>query len=335
MENSEERVLFEVQAEDLIEFKRLDQFLVSRLETMSRSLVKKLFEKDQIKISSPSPWKVELKKMPPVGSCIEVCIPPPELADLLPENIPLDILFEDEYLLVINKPAGMVVHPGAGNWQGTLVNAILYHCKDLQGIGGVERPGIVHRLDKGTSGVMVVAKEQKTHEALVDLFARHDIERRYEALSLYKGDRLEGTIKSQIGRSQRDRQKMSSHCRHGKTAITHYKVLERFTHFSHMELRLETGRTHQIRVHLAEIMNGPVLMDPQYGNPVRHIRLLKTELAEKVGDYPYPFLHAKVLGFVHPITKQEMYFEQKAPDLFQEIIEKSRTAHKGDIDEEI
>lgn len=302
---------------DRQEFKRLDQFLAERIPTLSRSTIKRLFEEDQISISPEQ--KLELKKMPAAGSIISVELPPPIPTDLIAEDIPLEVLFEDSHLIIINKPAGLVVHPAPGHYTGTLVNAILYRCPDLKGIGSEKRPGIVHRLDMGTSGVMVVAKDQETHEGLVKLFSTHDIERKYEALCFGTPKSLSGKIETSIGRHPQNRLKMHAGVKDGKRAVTFYKVLNTSEKISHVELKLETGRTHQIRVHLSQMLHTPVLCDPLYSDFSGHLKRLPANISEMIKDYPYQMLHAKVLGFIHPITKQELRFEAKPPALFQKV----------------
>ncbi len=302
---------------DRDEFKRLDVFLAARLPQFSRSTIKRIFEDEEIS----STIKLSLNKMPPSGTVIEVEVPPPVPTDLVAENIPLEILFEDEHLLIINKPAGLVVHPAPGHYTGTLVNAVLYHCPDLKGIGSEKRPGIVHRLDMGTSGVMVVAKEQKTHEGLVGLFSTHDIERKYEALVIGGPRDLSGKIETTIGRHPQNRLKMAVNVKNGKRALTHYKVLERFENCSHVELQLETGRTHQIRVHLTSILQTPILCDPLYGAGSSHLQKLPEAIRNKLKDYPFQLLHAKILGFKHPITGEMLHFTSPPPPIFQDVLE--------------
>ena len=309
---------FKVTAKDLADHKRLDSWLSQKIPELSRSLIKKLFE--QGSVSSDSDIKIELKKMPPEGTIINFEVPPPKDVNITPENIPLEILFEDENLLIINKEAGMVVHPAPGNYTGTLVNAVLYHCPNLKGIGNEKRPGIVHRLDKGTSGIMVVAKSQKCHEKLVEIFQRHDIDRKYEAIILGTRFELEQTIESNIGRSPYNRLKMSTNSKNGKHAITHFKTLNIFKNFSHVELKLETGRTHQIRVHLSEILNCPILNDSLYGREKEEQYFLTSEMKSILKNYEYPFLHAKILGFTHPITGEKLYFEKEPPEIFQKVL---------------
>jgi len=293
-------------------FKRLDVFLAQKLPQFSRSTIKRLFEDEQI---SSEVVTLSLNKMPPAGSLIEIEVPPPVPTDLIAEDIELEVLFEDSHLIIVNKPAGLVVHPAPGHYTGTLVNAILFRCPDLKGIGSEKRPGIVHRLDMGTSGVMVVAKDQKTHEGLVTLFSTHDIHRRYEALVVGTPKNQNGLISTLIGRHPTNRLKMSTQVKHGKKAITHYKVLKNFEKVTHMELELETGRTHQIRVHLSQILQTPILCDPLYGS-----KIIPVTLKDLLEDYPHQLLHARELGFIHPITKEKLHFEAKAPNIFQETI---------------
>ena len=307
-----------VTAEDREAFKRLDLYLVSKLPQFSRSTLKRLFEDEEI---SSSQLTLHLNKMPPVGTVIEIEVPPPIPTDLIAENIPLDIMFEDEHLLIVNKPAGLVVHPAPGHYTGTLVNAVLFHCPDLKGIGAEKRPGIVHRLDMGTSGVMVVAKTQKTHEALVTLFSTHDIERKYEALVVGCPKDLSGTISTTIGRHPANRLKMMANVKNGKKAVTHYKVLKNLGPATHLELRLETGRTHQIRVHAAQLLHTPVICDPLYGAGDLHLRKLPEEIRQRLQDYPYQLLHAKELGFIHPITGVKLHFTAPPPLIFQQTLE--------------
>lgn len=315
-----------ITSEDRETFKRLDQFLAEKAAGFSRTFLKNLFLKEQIVVSDDSPVQcnLELKKMPPVGTIVQILVPPMLPSTALPENIPLEILYEDEHLVFVNKPAGLVTHPAPGNYTGTLVNAILYHCKDIQGIGDQKRPGIVHRLDKGTSGIMVIAKTQACHEGLVLLFSSHDIERCYEALVMKNRCQSYGTIESNIDRDPHNRLKMKTNTTRGKKAITHYKVLEMFEKHFHMEYKLETGRTHQIRVHTSEILRMPIIGDLTYGSPNEQMMKLGSEFKELFNGYPYPLLHAKTLGLIHPITKEKLRFEVPPPPLFQSILDFSR-----------
>lgn len=306
-----------VTAEDREQFKRLDVYLTAKLTQFSRSTIKRLFDDEEITSETIS---LSLNKMPPAGTVIEIEVPPPIPSGLLAENIPLNILFEDAHLIIINKPAGLVVHPAPGHYTGTLVNAILYHCPDLKGIGAEKRPGIVHRLDMGTSGVMVVAKDQATHEGLVTLFSTHDIDRKYEALIIGNPNGSTGMITTTIGRHPTNRLKMIANPKVGKKAVTHFKVLKRYEVCTHIELKLETGRTHQIRVHMAQMLKCPVICDSLYGTGPNHLNKLSEEIRNLLKDYPYQLLHAKELGFVHPITKEKLHFSAPPPEIFQSVI---------------
>ena len=316
MSDQNSKFVIKITQEDHDEFTRLDQVLASKLE-QSRSFLKELFKKGSI----TSNVKIELKKMPAVGTEVLIDIPPPRESTAKAEDIPLKILFEDEHLAIVVKPVGMVTHPAPGNYTGTLVNAILHHCKDIQGVGDEKRPGIVHRLDKGTSGVMVVAKNQKCHEELVKLFQAHDIDRYYECISVSTKLAPEGRLESTIGRHPNNRLKMAVNVRTGKNSITNYKVLKYYQNLSHVELKLETGRTHQIRVHLSQLLNAPILMDPLYGVPKNDLLRVDNRLRAIIKDYEHPFLHAKILGFTHPITKEKLYFEEPPPPIFQEVLD--------------
>lgn len=307
--------------EEAENYKRLDQFLSDKTE-MSRSQIKQLFESNSV----TSNVNLKLNKIPKLkaGETLEIVIekPDPIPSTAEPEDIPLDILFEDEYLLFVNKPAGMVVHPAPGNYSGTLVNALLFHCPDLKGIGGVQRPGIVHRLDKGTSGVMIVAKQQKTHEKLVNIFSEHNIKREYEALTLYKGKIERGKLESLIARHPKNRLKMTTRVHDGKTAITFYELLKRSGDLAHFKVTLETGRTHQIRVHFSELLNAPLLNDELYGNPAQQRMRLEEPIQKIIGEYEFPFLHAKTLGLTHPITGQDYEFTVPPPGPFSLVLER-------------
>ncbi len=244
------------------------------------------------------------------GDIVNVILPESKALEVIPENIPLDILYEDDDLLVVNKPKGMVVHPAPGHIDGTLVNALLWHCSDsLSGINGIKRPGIVHRIDKDTSGLLVVAKNDAAHLSLTSQFAEHSMERQYQAVchGVFKED--SGTIDRPIGRDGKDRKKFSCNAKNGKHAVTHYELIQNFDRFSHLSLNLETGRTHQIRVHLASIGH-PVAGDVLYGP--------KSTPRELEGQC----LHAKTLGFVHPSTGEFMRFESDLPDYFVSYLNK-------------
>lgn len=287
--------------------KRIDAFLSDKLENITRSTIQKLLTNGNITVNS----KV-VSKSYKLSENDEIVILLPENTeiDVEPENIPLEIVFEDEYLLVVNKPKGMVVHPAAGNFSGTLVNALLYHCKgQLSGINGVNRPGIVHRIDKDTSGLLVVAKGDAAHNGLAEQFAEHSIKREYQAIVYGNIKRENGTVDAPIGRHPVHRKQMAITSTNSKRAVTHFEVIERLNGFTHIKCNLETGRTHQIRVHMASLGHG-IAGDEVYG-PKKVIRELNGQC-----------LHAKVLGFTHPITKQELIFDSELPEYFTQFIKK-------------
>jgi len=284
---------------------RLDQFLHRELSGHSRAFLQKLIEQGNAhvngRLAKPS-YKVR------AGDEIRVEIPPPRPAEAQPEDIPLDVLFEDDDLVVLNKPAGLVVHPAAGNQEHTLVNALLHHCRGgLAGIGGVERPGIVHRLDKGTSGCIVVAKTDFAHQALVAQFKSRGVKKIYRAVCAGKFERPSGRIETVIGRSERDRKRMSVRVARGRQAVTDYRVLKQFAEFALVELHIHTGRTHQIRVHMAHIGH-PVLGDTTYG---RKFEIRNSRFEFWGGRL---MLHAYKLGFTHPRTEKFMEFTAPMPE---------------------
>jgi len=290
---------------------RLDAFLPS-VTSLSRSRAVQLISSGLVTVNGRT---VNKKHLLAQGDRVEIILPPDDEIDAVPENIPLDVVFEDEHIIVINKPQNMVVHPAPGNPSGTLVNALLYHCKDsLSGINGKLRPGIVHRIDKDTSGLIVAAKNDASHNALAEMFRTHNFTRKYQAI-LYgapKEDR--GIVHLAIGRSKKDRKKMAFYppgAPNTKDAITGFEVLERFPSYSHVELTLETGRTHQIRVHMLSL-GCPVLGDPLYAPGRKSFGL--------VGQC----LHAKTLHFTHPITKRELHFDQALPPYFEETLDQIR-----------
>lgn len=291
---------------------RLDRFLSEKL-SISRSRVVQLIEDGCVLVNGGK--KNKNYRLSPEDE-ISVKMPDDREIDALPENIPLDIVYEDRDIIIVNKPQNMVVHPAPGNPSGTLVNALLYHCKgSLSGINGKLRPGIVHRIDKDTSGLLIVAKNDASHNALSEMFKDHSFTRQYHAL-LYGAPREdEGTVSLAIGRSKKDRKKMMyypSGTPNTKEAKTHYKVLQRFENYSYVELTLETGRTHQIRVHMLSL-GCPVVGDPLYAPGRKNFDL--------IGQC----LHAKNIGFFHPISGEKMFFDSSLPQYFIETLEKVKT----------
>lgn len=286
---------------------RIDVFVSENFDDISRSGVQKLIEQGHITVNEKnikSNYKLRNKDI------IKVEIPEPVEIEILPEDIPLDILYEDNDVIVINKPQGMVVHPAPGHYSGTLVNALMYHCKgELSGINGVMRPGIVHRIDKDTSGVIMAAKNNMAHQSLALQLAEHSITRKYNAIVFNKLKEDEGTIDAPIGRHPEDRKKMCVRDKNSRHAVTHYRVIEHLGKYDLIEAQLETGRTHQIRVHMSYIGH-PLLGDEVYGKR-------KQPFSTK-GQV----LHARVLGFVHPRTGEYMEFESELPEYFKKLIEK-------------
>lgn len=277
--------------------KRIDVFICEQYSNITRSFVHKLFIKKMIFVNSKVVNKhYKLKN----NDFVKIIFPEPEKLDVVAENIPLNIVYEDDQVIVVNKPKGMVVHPAPGHYDGgTLVNALMWHCKDsLSNIGGILRPGIVHRIDKDTSGLLVVAKTNFAHINLSDQIKKHSMDRIYEAVVYGNFDTFEGTINFPIGRSERDRKKMCVNFKNGKEAVTHYNVVETLNGFSYLKLKLETGRTHQIRVHMSHIGH-PLAGDSVYG-PKSCIKRLEGQC-----------LHAKILGFCHPTLKKRMYFDSE------------------------
>ncbi len=282
---------------------RIDKYISGNTENLTRSAIQNLIEKGKITVNGKAVSKnYKLRD----GDNIEIEIPEPEILDVKPENIPLDIIYEDSDLLVVNKPKGMVVHPAHGNYNGTLVNALLYHCKDsLSGINGVIRPGIVHRIDKNTSGLLIVAKNDISHVKLSEQIKAHSFTREYEAIACGYFKEKSGTVDAPIGRHHTDRKKMCVTYENSKNAVTHYEVIKQYGGYAHVRLKLETGRTHQIRVHLSYI-NHPVLGDDVYGKPYKGI--------------DGQCLHAKKIGFIHPSTGEYMEFSSGLPEYFQKIL---------------
>lgn len=299
-----------LQAEEFVG-ERIDKFLSCRLEEVSRSYIQKLIKEGHVSVNG-KPVKANYK----LGADDEICLEIPEAKepDILPEDIPLDILYEDQDILVVNKPKGMVVHPAAGHYSGTLVNALMYHCKDsLSGINGVMRPGIVHRIDMDTTGSLLVCKNDEAHRILAEQLKEHTIRREYHAIVYGNLKDDVGTIDAPIGRHPVDRKKMSINHKNGKRAVTHYEVLERFGNFTYIRCRLETGRTHQIRVHMASLHH-PLLGDEVYGPSS------KPPFSGLKGQV----LHAKILGIHHPSTGEYMEFDAPLPEYFVDLLQKLR-----------
>lgn len=286
---------------------RVDSWLAEQLDGLTRSAVQNLLA-EQAVCCNGKPLKKNYKLIG--DECITVTLPALREVDLLPENIPLDVVYEDNDLIVVNKPRGMVVHPAPGNWSGTLVNALMYHCGDsLSGINGEHRPGIVHRIDKDTSGLLVVAKNDVAHQSLAAQIAAHTAFRGYQAIVVGSPREDSGTIDKPIARHKTDRKKMAI-IEGGREAVTHYTVIRRFKGYTHMAFQLETGRTHQIRVHMASVGH-PIIGDPVYG-------LKKDRFADIGGQC----LHAAELTLCHPATGQQMHFMAPLPDYFVQILEK-------------
>jgi len=289
---------------------RIDRYLSDQCQDISRSYLQKLL-KEQSVLVEEKPVKSNYKVN--AGDRISLTLPELREPEILPEEIPLDIVYEDKDIILINKPKGMVVHPAAGHYSGTLVNGLMSHCRsELSGINGVMRPGIVHRIDMDTTGVLIVCKNDMAHNSISEQLKEHSITRRYAAIvhGVLKED--EGTINAPIGHHPIDRKKMSINEKNGREAITHYRALERFKQFTYIECQLETGRTHQIRVHMASIGH-PLLGDSVYGPAKCPFRLNGQTL------------HAGVLGIIHPRTGEYMEFTAPLPDYFEELLRKLRT----------
>ncbi len=288
---------------------RLDRFLAGQLPELSRSYIQKLVRENASVNGKKASKPGEMIKG---GDLVALTVPAPEMLDIQPQKMDLNIVYEDGDVLIVNKPKDMVVHPSAGHPDHTLVNGLLYHCKDdLSSINGVMRPGIVHRIDKDTTGLLIVCKNDKAHQSIADQLKVHSITRKYHAIVYNNLKDDTGTVDAPIGRHPTDRKKMAVNYKNGKDAVTHYKVLERFGKFTYIECSLETGRTHQIRVHMASIGH-PLLGDNVYG-PAKQPYKLQGQV-----------LHAKVFGFIHPSTGEYLEFDSQLPDYFEELLEKLR-----------
>lgn len=287
---------------------RIDRYLADNFEDKSRSYLQKLIKDGQVKVNGKA---VKANYRLVFDDRVEIYMPKIKEPDIEPENIPLEILYEDKDVLLINKPKQMVVHPAAGHYSGTLVNAIMYHCgSELSGINGVMRPGIVHRIDMDTTGSLVICKNDMSHQKLSEQLKKHSINRIYEAIVHGNIKEDEGTVNAPIGRHPTDRKKMSIHAKNGREAITHYKVLERFGNYTYIQCKLETGRTHQIRVHMSSIGH-PLVGDIVYGPA-------KCPFSNLQGQT----LHAKTLGFIHPSTNEYLEVNAPLPDYFVTLLNK-------------
>lgn len=297
---------YEVTAEE--DGLRLDQYIAGRCMDLSRSYIQKLIKESRVTINKNIQTKT--KTAVQESDIVNVFLPDPKELEIKPQDIPLDILYEDNDVLVVNKPKGMVVHPAPGHYEGTLVNAVLYHCRDnLSGINGVLRPGIVHRIDKDTTGALIVCKNDKAHQKIADQLRAHTITRSYRAIVYNNFSEDEGMINAPIGRHPTNRKKRMVTEKNSKEAITHYKVLDHLNHkFNYIECRLETGRTHQIRVHMSHIGH-PLLGDEVYG-PVN----------SKFKNLQGQTLHAATIGFIHPTTEEYMEFSAPLPDYFEKLL---------------
>ena len=287
---------------------RLDQYIAGRCMDLSRSYIQKLIKESRVTINKNI--QTQTKTAVQESDIVNVSLPDPKELEIKPQDIPLDILYEDNDVLVVNKPKGMVVHPAPGHYEDTLVNAVLYHCRDnLSGINGVLRPGIVHRIDKDTTGALIVCKNDKAHQKIADQLRAHTITRSYRAIVYNNFSEDEGMINAPIGRHPTNRKKRMVTEKNSKEAITHYKVLDHLNHkFNYIECRLETGRTHQIRVHMSHIGH-PLLGDEVYGPANSKFKNLQGQT-----------LHAATLGFIHPTTEEYMEFSAPLPDYFEKLL---------------
>ena len=307
--------------------KRLDQLLSTLDEIVSRTQAQRLLKSGNVLLNGKAEMSPSRKVR--TGQEIMLTIPPPESTEVISEAGELDILFEDEHLIVINKAAGVVVHPSAGHHSGTLVNYLLHHCQDLSGIGGVLRPGIVHRLDKDTSGILVVAKTDDAHQNLSEQFKEHSVKRQYQTMVWGVPEKEHGVINAALRRHPVRRKDMSivenenpeeSEREKGKYAVTHWRVLQRFEFSALFACRLETGRTHQIRVHLTSIGH-PVIGDPQYGkSPLKRLPSVSAELSQTIANFSRQALHAEILGFKHPSSSEWVEYSAAIPDDFQKLL---------------
>lgn len=297
---------------------RLDVFISRKCPILSRSQVKKLIDDGEIRVNESGVSKSGLKLRS--GDVVAFTMREAQPSTVMAQDIPLNILYEDRHLLVIDKPAGMVIHPAPGHREGTLVNAILHRCDDLSGIGGVIRPGIVHRLDKETSGVLLVAKNDETHRHLSDQFKAHQVKKTYKALVFGSPGEDEGVIELPVGRHPEDRKKMSTKSRRGKDAVTRWRVVRRYGEVTLLDVDIETGRTHQIRVHLSNLGH-PVVGDRVYGGLGRLKSVKDAALRSRLSVLPRQALHAWRIGFNHPMENREMEFTAPLPEDMQNLLD--------------
>lgn len=289
-----------------LEGERIDKCISSYMDSLSRSYIQKII-KDGKAYVNDSPVKSNYRVR--IEDRVRFLIPDCEEPDIPPQNIPLDILYEDKDILIVNKPKNMVVHPAPGHYENTLVNAVMYHCRDgLSGINGVLRPGIVHRIDKDTTGSLIICKNDEAHRSIAEQLKEHSITRKYRAIVHGRITKEEGTVNAPIGRHPTDRKKRAVNEKNGKPAVTHYRVLERFEKYTYIECQLETGRTHQIRVHMTSLGH-PLLGDEVYGNVKSPFKLEGQTL------------HAMTIGFVHPATGEYMEFEAPLPEYFVHLLQ--------------
>ena len=300
---------YNIEADENWKGKRVDKSLADYFDEYSRSFLKKLLDDGNVLVNDKKA-KPSLKIAS--GDKIDITIPDISAVEIEPEDIPLDIVYEDDDIIIVNKPKGMVVHPAPGHYSGTIVNALMYYCDDLSGINGELRPGIVHRIDQDTTGVIVACKNDKAHRCIAEQLKEHSITRTYHAIVCGHLKQSEGTIEGDIGRHPVDRKKMAINVKNGKKAVTHYKVLDTLNNkYTYIECKLETGRTHQIRVHMASIGH-PILGDTVYGPAKCPFKLTGQTL------------HAKTLGFIHPTTGQYVEFDAELPNYFKELLNKLR-----------
>ena len=305
MSNTEnKKVTFFASEKD--EGERIDKVVTNWFEDLSRSYIQKMIKDGNVFVGDKcAKANYRVSEGEKIQCTIPACVEP----EILAEDIPLDILYEDDDLLIVNKPKDMVVHPSAGHYSGTLVNALLFHCKgQLSGINGVFRPGIVHRIDKDTTGSLIICKSEAAHKEIAEQLKEHSLTSKYRAIVYGNFENEEGTVNAPIGRDPKDRKKMAINHQNGKEAITHYRVIKQFQGFSYIECQLETGRTHQIRVHMTSIGH-PLLGDETYGN-----RTSKYKLQGQC-------LHAMIIGFTHPVKKVYMEFEAPLPEYFNHLLE--------------